>query len=78
MGIRRLVVSAGKLALRAFPEAARHGVAVRWRHRFPVDDLIAAEQTQDPERLDRFRFPDGGRYDFDLVEPVRAPTASPR
>jgi SAM-dependent methyltransferase len=51
VGIRRLVVSGGKLALSAFPEEARHRVAVWWRRRYPVDDLIAAEQAADPERL---------------------------
>jgi SAM-dependent methyltransferase len=51
MGIRRLVVAAGKAALRAFPEGTRRDVAVRWRRRFPVDTLIAAEQASDPERL---------------------------
>jgi SAM-dependent methyltransferase len=51
VGIRRLVVTAGKLALRAFPEGVRHGAAVRWRRRFPVEALIVAEQAQDPERL---------------------------
>jgi SAM-dependent methyltransferase len=51
MGIRRLVVAAGKAALRAFPEGTRHEVSVRWRRRFPVDALIAAEQESDPERL---------------------------
>jgi SAM-dependent methyltransferase len=51
MGIRRLVVGAGKVALRALPEGARREVAVRWRQRFPIDDLIAAEQANDPERL---------------------------
>jgi SAM-dependent methyltransferase len=49
--MRRWVVSAGKVALRAFPEEARHRAAVAWRRRFPVDDLIAAEQAADPERL---------------------------
>jgi SAM-dependent methyltransferase len=51
MGIRRLVVSAGKVALRALPEGARREVAVLWRRRFPIDELIAAEQAGDPERL---------------------------
>ena len=51
MGIRRLVVAAGKAALRAFPEGTRQEVALRWRRRFPVDALIAAEQASDPERL---------------------------
>ena len=45
MGIRRLVVGAGKAALRALPEGARREVAVRWRQRFPIDDLIAAEPS---------------------------------
>jgi hypothetical protein len=30
MGVRRLVVGAGKAALQLFPEGVRHGVAVRW------------------------------------------------
>jgi SAM-dependent methyltransferase len=51
LGIRRVVVSAGKLALRVLPEEMRHRAAVGWRRRFPVDDLIAAEQAADPERL---------------------------
>jgi SAM-dependent methyltransferase len=51
MGVRRLVVGAGKAALQLFPEEVRHRVAVRWRRQFPVDDVIAAEQASDPERL---------------------------
>jgi SAM-dependent methyltransferase len=51
MGVRRLVVGAGKAALQLFPEGVRHRVAVRWRQRFPVDDVIAAEQADDLERL---------------------------
>ncbi len=51
MGIRRVVVSAGKLALKVFPEPTRRSVAIRWRRHFPVDALIAAEQAADPERL---------------------------
>lgn len=51
MGVRRLVVGAGKAALQLFPAGVRHGVAVRWRRRFPVDAVIAAEQASDPERL---------------------------
>ena len=31
VSIRRLVVSAGKLALGVFPEPVRHAVAVQWR-----------------------------------------------
>jgi SAM-dependent methyltransferase len=51
LGVRRWVVTAGKLVLGLFPAGVRHAAAVRWRRRFPVDALIAAEQAQDPERL---------------------------
>src|SRR5439155_387336 len=51
VAVRRLVVTAGKLALRAFPEGVRQAAAVQWRRHFPVGDLIAAEQATDPERL---------------------------
>src|SRR5207247_929701 len=50
----------------------------------PTDEInyfrwLRLNQTESPKVVsDPVRFPVGGRYDFDLVEPVRAPTASPR
>jgi len=66
------------------PQHARSVIQEYFLKQPPTDEInyfrwLRLNQTESPKVVsDPVRFPVGGRYDFDLVEPVRAPTASPR
>ncbi|TMC75176.1 MAG: hypothetical protein E6J09_13720 [Chloroflexi bacterium] len=66
------------------PQQPRSIIQDYFRKQPPTDEIdyfrwLRLNRTESAMVVsDPVRFPDGGRYDFDLVEPVRAPTASPR
>ena len=66
------------------PQQPRSVIQEYFRKQPPTDELdyfrwLRLNRTESAKVVSEpVRFPDGGRYDFDFVEPVRAPTASPR
>lgn len=66
------------------PQQPRSVIQEYFRKQPPADEInyfrwLRLSRTDDTKVvIDPVRFPVGGRYDFDLVELVRAPTASPR